>query len=198
MVAPGVAGNRTWENEPVPRLTELLGREVVDAAGVRAGRLVDLAVDLGEVEPTVLRVLFRKERRGQLLEVPWVAVADLGPPMRLRSAPIRAWRARSSRRAPVRGSCARSADLRRTRHVFAADRRRRSRCRGRSPAGESGRGWGRDAVPPSRSSGADGWNQRRSRRLAGASPHFRARARFPAAFGRCRYSPTQQSSSLPR
>jgi sporulation protein YlmC with PRC-barrel domain len=70
----------------VPRLTELLGCEVVDAAGVRAGRLVDLAVDLGEVEPTVLRVLFRKERRGQLLEVPWVAVADLGPPVRLRSA----------------------------------------------------------------------------------------------------------------
>jgi sporulation protein YlmC with PRC-barrel domain len=69
----------------VPLLTELLGREVVDGTGVRAGRLVDLAVDLGEVEPEVLRLLIRKGRRGQLREVPWVVVADLGPPVRLRS-----------------------------------------------------------------------------------------------------------------
>lgn len=70
----------------MPRLTELLGRDVVDAAGHRAGRLVDLAVDLCEVEPTVSRMLLRKERRGPPLEVPWAAVADLGPPIRLRSA----------------------------------------------------------------------------------------------------------------
>lgn len=69
----------------MPLLTELLGCEVVDTSGVDAGRLVDLAVDLGEVEPEVLRLLIRKGRRGPLREVPWALVADLGPPVRLRS-----------------------------------------------------------------------------------------------------------------
>lgn len=68
----------------MPLLTELVGREVVDATGVYAGRLVDLAVDLGEVEPEGLRLLIPKGRRGPLRELPWVVVEDLGPPVRLR------------------------------------------------------------------------------------------------------------------
>jgi sporulation protein YlmC with PRC-barrel domain len=58
-------------------LTECLGTDVVDADGVRLGKLVDLAALLEHPYPMVSRLQVRTARRS-VRYVPWRTVADLG------------------------------------------------------------------------------------------------------------------------
>ena len=68
----------------MPSLTELLGRDVVDATGaVSAVWLISQSI-WARSSLRSLRMLVRKGRRGPLRELAWVVVADLGPPVRLR------------------------------------------------------------------------------------------------------------------
>jgi sporulation protein YlmC with PRC-barrel domain len=59
------------------RLTECLGVEVVDADGVRLGRLVDLAASLEDPYPIVTRLNVKTPDRS-IRFVPWRAVAKFG------------------------------------------------------------------------------------------------------------------------
>ena len=60
------------------RLSDCLGVEVTDAAGVRTGRLEDLAVVLDHEHPEV-RSLVVRQRRGQHAVVPWEQVGTFEP-----------------------------------------------------------------------------------------------------------------------
>jgi sporulation protein YlmC with PRC-barrel domain len=61
------------------RLTDLLGRPVVDADGRRLGRVADLAVDHADRFPRVTALAIRS---GRTITVrPWSAVRGLGPPV---------------------------------------------------------------------------------------------------------------------
>ncbi len=59
---------------------------MVDRAGVRFGRLVDLAVDPDDTAPAVSRLLVRRRSDGSICRVAWADVEELGPPIRLRLA----------------------------------------------------------------------------------------------------------------
>jgi sporulation protein YlmC with PRC-barrel domain len=56
------------------RLTDLVGRRVVDADGRRLGRVADLGVDHGERYPRVVAISVRNHRRVEVY--PWAAVVS--------------------------------------------------------------------------------------------------------------------------
>jgi len=67
-------------------LSELLGRTVVDSAGLPIGRIQDLTGNIGEMYPPVTDILLRLEKNKKTVLFPWIRVAKVG--VRLTANPL--------------------------------------------------------------------------------------------------------------